>query len=103
MKADKMSNDFPGETVIRITGKKKDDRGMMVDQIFRLLSAMDAPIRQLVTEKNELEEIFLEATDIWRNNGYKLNWVDATFGTLIMQQIPPAKNRSRNEQWTVFQ
>lgn len=64
MKADKMSNDFPGETVIRITGKKKDDRGMMVDQIFRLLSAMDAPIRQLVTEKNELEEIFLEATDI---------------------------------------
>ena len=64
MKADKMSNDFPGETVIRITGKKKDDRGMMVDQVFRLLSAMDAPIRQLVTEKNELEEIFLEATDI---------------------------------------
>ena len=64
LKADKISSDFPGETSIRITGKKKDDRGMMTDQIFRLLTAMDAPIRQLVTEKNELEEIFLEATDI---------------------------------------
>ena len=37
---------------------------MLTDQLFHLLTAMDAPIRQLVTEKNELEEIFLEATDI---------------------------------------
>lgn len=64
LKAEKMPNEIPGEAAIRITGKKKDDRGMLTDQLFHLLTAMDAPIRQLVTEKNELEEIFLEATDI---------------------------------------
>ena len=59
-----MPNKITGEAAIRITGKKRDDRGMLTDQLFHLLTAMDAPIRQLVTEKNELEEIFLEATDI---------------------------------------
>ena len=52
----------PEVTVLRLTGKTKDDRGLLTDQLFHLLAALDAPIRQLVTEKNELEDVFLQAT-----------------------------------------
>ena len=39
-----------------------DERGRATDQIFRLLSEMDAPIRMMTEEKDTLEEIFLRST-----------------------------------------
>ena len=47
---------------IRITGSGADDRGRLTDQLFHLLAAMDAPIRGLRPEKDDLETVFLEAT-----------------------------------------
>lgn len=51
-----------GVTEIRIDGSRRDGRGLLTDQLFHLLAAMDAPIRQLVQEKDDLETIFLQAT-----------------------------------------
>lgn len=51
-----------GVTELRITGQRQDGRGLLTDQLFRLLSAMDAPLRQLVPEKDDLESVFLEVT-----------------------------------------
>ena len=51
-----------GATELRITGQRQDGRGLLTDQLFRLLSAMDAPLRQLVPEKDDLESVFLEVT-----------------------------------------
>lgn len=40
----------------------KNERGDIREQIFRLLSAMDAPILEMVREKDTLEEYFIKAT-----------------------------------------
>jgi len=50
-----------GVSEVRITGKERDDRGRMTDQIFHLLAAMDCPIRRMTEEKDDLENVFLEA------------------------------------------
>ena len=47
---------------IRITGKKQDERGLMTDQVFYLMAAMNAPIRRMEPERDSLEQVFLEAT-----------------------------------------
>ena len=47
---------------IRIVGTAADDRGRLTDQLFHLLAAMEAPIRGLQQEKDDLETVFLEAT-----------------------------------------
>ena len=51
-----------GALVFRITGVPADERGRLTDQVFRLLSAMDAPIRELTAERDDLEDVFLRAT-----------------------------------------
>lgn len=51
-----------GVTELRIIGKLGDERGRMTDQLFHLLAAMDAPLRQMTPEKDDLEAAFLEAT-----------------------------------------
>ncbi|MCR4877200.1 MAG: ABC transporter ATP-binding protein [Clostridiales bacterium] len=51
-----------GVTELRIIGKERDERGLLTDQLFHLLAAMDAPIRQMTTERDDLEAVFLEAT-----------------------------------------
>ena len=51
-----------GVAELRIQGVERDERGLMTDQLFRLLAAMDAPIRYLAPEKDDLEAVFLEAT-----------------------------------------
>ena len=51
-----------GEAEFHLTGAKEDERGRLEDQVFRLLSAMDAPIREMRREKENLEEVFLEST-----------------------------------------
>ena len=51
-----------GVTELRIIGTPKDERGMLTDQLFRLCAALDAPIREMAREKNDLEAAFLEAT-----------------------------------------
>ena len=61
-KAEKMPPEEPGVTEIRIIGKREDARGRLTDQLFFLLAAMDAPIRRLQPEKDDLEAFFLEAT-----------------------------------------
>ncbi len=52
----------PDTAEFRIEGAPSDDRGRLTDQLFHLLSALDAPIRRLVPEKDDLETVFLEAT-----------------------------------------
>ena len=61
-KAEELPKEEPGVAEIRITGKRSDERGMLTDQLFRLLAAMNAPIRRLQPEKDDLESTFLEAT-----------------------------------------
>lgn len=51
----------PGTAEMRIIGYAQDERGRLTDQLFRLLAAMDAPLRQMTPEKDELESVFLEA------------------------------------------
>ncbi len=56
---------LPGESgtaALRLTGLPADERGRTTDQIFHLLAAMDAPIRELIPERDSLEEAFLELT-----------------------------------------
>ena len=61
-KADALPSAEKGVAELRITGVTRDERGLLTDQLFHLLAAMDAPLRQLVTEKDDLEAVFLEAT-----------------------------------------
>ncbi len=52
----------PEGTGLRIICRPEDERGRTTDQIFRLLAAMDAPIREMAPERDSLEETFLELT-----------------------------------------
>lgn len=61
-KAEKLPAEEKGVTELRITGKEEDERGRLTDQLFHLFAAMDAPIRRLTAEKDDLETVFLEAT-----------------------------------------
>ena len=47
---------------MRLTGEREDERGRLEDQVFRLLSAKDVPIREMRRERENLEEVFLEST-----------------------------------------
>ena len=60
--AEEMPGKEPGVAEIRITGKKQDERGLMTDQVFYLMAAMNAPIRRMEPERDSLEQVFLEAT-----------------------------------------
>ena len=51
-----------GVCELRVTGAPRDDRGLLTEQIFRLMAALDAPLRQMSPEKDDLEAVFLEAT-----------------------------------------
>ena len=51
-----------GEAEMRLTGEREDERGRLEDQVFRLLSAKDVPIREMRRERENLEEVFLEST-----------------------------------------
>lgn len=51
----------PGVTEVMLVCDRMNERGPAQDQLFRLLSAMDAPLRMLKTEQDSLEEIFLRA------------------------------------------
>ena len=53
----------PGEAVLRIIGLEKDERGLLTDQLFHLLAAVDAPLREMTPERDELETLFLQATE----------------------------------------
>ncbi len=61
-RVDALPREEPGVTELRITGRARDERGCLTDQLFYLLAAMDAPIRRLTPEKDDLEAVFLEAT-----------------------------------------
>ncbi len=52
----------PGETTLRLVCHPGNERGRTTDQIFRLLTALDAPIREMTPERDSLEETFLELT-----------------------------------------
>lgn len=60
--AERLERSEPDTAEIRIIGARSDERGLMTDQLFRLLAAMDAPIRRLQPERDDLESVFLEAT-----------------------------------------
>ena len=51
------------EPEIRITCRRQDERGLAVDQVFRLFARMDMPLRMMREEAEPLEEIFLRATE----------------------------------------
>ena len=51
-----------GTVNLRIRGMPADGRGRLTDQIFHLLAAMDAPIRQMTPEQDDLETVFLRVT-----------------------------------------
>ncbi len=56
---------LPGEegcASLRIFCLDGDSRGRTTDQIFHLLAALDAPIREMTRERDSLEETFLEIT-----------------------------------------
>ena len=61
-KAEALPGTEPDVTELRITGKPRDERGPLTDQLFRLMAALDAPIRRMTPERNDLEAVFLEAT-----------------------------------------
>ncbi len=61
-KAEALPETEQGVARLLITGEAKDERGLLTDQLFRLLAAMDAPIRELTPERDDLEAVFLEAT-----------------------------------------
>ena len=61
-KAEALAAEEQGVAEIRITGSKQDERGFLTDQLFHLLAAMDAPIRRLQPEEDDLESVFLQAT-----------------------------------------
>ena len=61
-KAERLPETEPGTAEIRLTGRRQDERGRMTDQVFRLAAALDAPLRGMWQERNDLETVFLEAT-----------------------------------------
>ena len=62
-KAEALPAEEAGTAEIRVTGQKKDERGYLTDQLFRLMAAMDAPIRRMEPERDDLETVFLEAVN----------------------------------------
>ncbi len=50
-----------GELTARLSCLREDERGRAEDQIFHLLSALDAPIRSMTREREDLESLFLQA------------------------------------------
>ncbi len=62
LKIENLAQETPGVAEYRITARRSDERGQTADQLFYLLSAMDAPIRRMIPEKDSLEEVFLRAT-----------------------------------------
>jgi len=62
-KAEALAGGEDGSVRLRITGAPADERGRLTDQIFHLLAALDAPIRELTPEGDDLEAVFLRATD----------------------------------------
>lgn len=61
--AAQMPREEPDTAEIRIVGAREDERGRLTDQLFHLLAALDAPIRRLQPERDDLETVFLEATN----------------------------------------
>ena len=61
LEAEKLSSG--DEPEIRITCRRQDERGLAVDQVFRLFARMDMPLRMMREEAEPLEEIFLRATE----------------------------------------
>ena len=51
-----------GTAEFLLTCVPADENGWATDQVFRLLAAMDAPIRMMAEEKDSLEEIFMKNT-----------------------------------------
>ena len=52
-----------GTAELVLTCLAADDQGRATDQIFRLMTEMNAPIRELREERDTLEEIFLRKTE----------------------------------------
>ena len=52
-----------GAAEFTLACKAADEQGRATDQIFRTLTAMNAPIRELREERDTLEEIFLRETE----------------------------------------
>ena len=63
LKAEILPSDEEGTAVLRLVCWKTDEKGRSVDQIFRVLAGMNAPIRELREEKDSLEEVFLRETE----------------------------------------
>lgn len=61
-RTEKLPGETNGVTEVRIIGKEGDERGLLTDQLFHLLAAMDRPIRRMTPETDDLETVFLEAT-----------------------------------------
>ncbi len=61
LKTERLSRE-EGCVSLRIVCRPEDERGRTTDQIFHLLAALDAPIRELTPERDDLEETFLELT-----------------------------------------
>ena len=52
-----------GTAEVVIECRTADEQGRATDQIFRLMAAMNAPIREMREERDTLEEIFLRETE----------------------------------------
>ena len=52
-----------GSAELLLECRRADDRGRATDQIFRVMADMNAPIRELMEEKDSLEEVFLRETE----------------------------------------
>ena len=61
-KAEELPAQEPGVAEIRVTGQPADSRGQLTDQLFRRMAALDAPIREMRQEKDDLETVFLQVT-----------------------------------------
>ena len=60
-KIEKLPAAEEGTVHLRISCRPSDDRGRAADQLFHLFAALDAPLRQMMPEKNDLEATFLQA------------------------------------------
>jgi len=63
LKAEAEKSPEEGTAAIALTCRTADEQGRATDQIFRLLAAANAPIRELREERDTLEEIFLRETE----------------------------------------
>ena len=59
---EKLPAEEEGTLSLVVSGAERDARGRMTDQLFRLLAALDCPIRRMTPERDDLEAVFLEAT-----------------------------------------